>query len=61
MVTKNKSRIDAEFAQQITDECMSGDKERDHGRADDILCKLLTKLGFAETVKAYSEVGNWYA
>jgi len=37
------------------------DQEAAHGEADDILCELLTKLGYSEVVKAYEEVDKWYA
>jgi hypothetical protein len=38
-----------------------GDQEIDHGAADDILCKLLEKLGYEELIKTYNEIPKWYA
>jgi hypothetical protein len=38
-----------------------GDYEAAHSQADDILCKLLTDLGFADVVAEFDKVGKWYA
>ena len=42
-----------------------GDTERDHGRADDILCEYLRSLGADEVVDAWKAAqdrcGFWYA
>ncbi len=37
------------------------DIEVEHSDADDILCTLLTDLGYADVVKEYQEVNKWYA
>lgn len=37
------------------------DIEEGHGRADDILCELLTTLGYADVVAAWQKVDKWYA
>ena len=37
------------------------DPEIAHEKADEILCEILLDLGFVEIVKAYSEIGKWYA
>lgn len=29
--------------------------------SDDILCELLTRLGYEEVVKEYNKVPKWYA
>jgi len=39
----------------------SDDIECAHGDADDVLCKLLTYLGYKEVVEAYEEVDKFYA
>lgn len=37
------------------------DKERRHVYEDDILCELLTELGYEELVKQYESTDKWYA
>ena len=37
------------------------DYEIAHSRADDILCDVLTKLGYEDLVDVYNQVGKWYA
>lgn len=37
------------------------DYEAAHIRADDILCILLTELGYGDVVDKYEYVGKWYA
>ncbi|WP_181181954.1 MULTISPECIES: hypothetical protein [unclassified Mesorhizobium] len=39
----------------------SGDTEGAHSQADQVLCDLLTELGFAEVVEEWQEVPKWYA
>lgn len=39
----------------------SGDTEMAHGDADDLLCKVLTQLGYGEGVKIFEEMDKWYA
>ena len=39
----------------------SGDPERAHGEADDVLCALLVSLGYNEVVTIYKLVPKWYA
>lgn len=38
----------------------ASDIEADHEDADDILCKLLSYLGYDEIVNLYMEVDKWY-
>ena len=38
-----------------------GDIEIAHGDADDILCELLSSLGYQDVVDEYIEVDKWYA
>lgn len=52
---------DKEIAAHIRSLCFSGDIERDHGKADNVLMDLLLELGYTETLKAYNEVDKWYA
>lgn len=39
----------------------SGDAEVMHGQADDMLCELLSALGYDDIVAAFKEVDKWYA
>lgn len=38
-----------------------GDTETAHARADDILCRLLTDLGYPEVVAEYEKIDKWFA
>lgn len=37
------------------------DTENAHGDADDILCELLTTLGYEDVVAEWRKVKKWYA
>lgn len=39
----------------------SGDTEAAHGDADDVLCALLTALGYGDVVSEWERVDKWYA
>ena len=44
------------------EECQSNrDTEKAHGDADDVLCELLTELGYDDVVSEYHKVKKWYA
>lgn len=38
-----------------------GDPELEHSRADELLCEMLTTLGYEQIVSAWHEVDKWYA
>lgn len=38
-----------------------GDTELSHILADDLMCQLLTELGYAEGVRIFIEAYKWYA
>lgn len=38
-----------------------GDTESNHAQADDILCEILTDLGYGDIVAEYDKIGKWYA
>jgi len=38
-----------------------GDPEIAHVNADEVLCELLTSLGFTDVVKEFKKVPKWYA
>lgn len=52
--------LDAVGAAEIENRAMHGDKEEDHGEADEILVEILKNIGFTKTVEAYAKVGKWY-
>ena len=37
------------------------DREVAHIDADDVLCQLLTSLGYKDVVTAYHNISKWYA
>jgi len=39
----------------------SDDNEISHGTADDILCKILTKMGYKKIVTIFNKLEKWYA
>jgi hypothetical protein len=51
-----------EQAIQKLKECQaSGDTEAAHCDADDVLCELLTSLGYADVVAEWQNIYKWYA
>ena len=38
-----------------------GDPEIAHVNADEVLCELLTSLGFSDVVEEFKKVPKWYA
>lgn len=50
----------AEFAERMKN-CDSSDTEVAHGDADDLMCELLTSLGYGMGVLAFKEMDKWYA
>ena len=61
--TKNINQKKArEAAIRQLQECQNNrDIEQAHYDADDILCDLLTSLGFADVVAEYEKVDKWFA
>ena len=42
-------------------ECQdSCDTERAHREADEVLCELLTSLGYEDVVKEYEQIEKWF-
>jgi hypothetical protein len=39
----------------------SGDTEAAHGDADEVLCKLLSALGYQDVVAEWEKIDKWYA
>lgn len=43
-------------------ECQKNrDIEAAHSDADDVLCKLLSSLGYADVIEQWEKVDKWYA
>lgn len=38
-----------------------GDAESDHAKADDLMCKVLTELGYVDGVRVFETMKRWYA
>lgn len=47
--------------EKLKAEQTSGDYEITHSNADQVLCDLLTALGYADVVAEWEKVGKWYA
>ncbi len=50
-----------EAIRKLKEEQTNGDTEIAHVNADDILCNLLSELGFEDVVTEYAKVRKWYA
>lgn len=44
----------------MDEKCFSGDSERDHIYADNILCEFLESLGYNALVNKFVSVEKWY-
>jgi hypothetical protein len=65
MGTKEENRINAlkEQLKQIAayqQQSTWTDIEADHCNADDILCEILTELGYEEIVEMFESIEKWY-
>jgi hypothetical protein len=49
-----------EYIQKLN-EANEHDTEKAHVMADEILCELLTRLGFEDVVNLYNNIDKWYA
>ena len=45
----------------LQQEQQNGDLESAHGTADQVLCDLLTELGYGDVVAEYDKIEKWYA
>jgi len=46
--------------QEIRDDA-AGDIESDHGEADNLMCEVLSSLGYDEGVQIYRRLEKWYS
>ncbi len=57
----NNDLLGANAIKKLQKEQRHDDTEDAHLNADDILCKLLRKLGFASVVDEYHKIYKWYS
>jgi hypothetical protein len=50
-----------EFYHKMLEIADNLDKEAKHTEADDLLCAVLTELGYGAGVKVFHEMEKWYA
>lgn len=50
-----------EAIRKLEECCLNEDVEVAHHDADDVLCDLLTPLGYADVVGVWGLVDKWYA
>lgn len=58
---KKKTDIIKEAVEKMKECVNNGDTEVAHLDADNILCDVLTQLGYKELVDLYDKVKKWYA
>lgn len=58
---KKKADIIKEAVEKMKECVNNGDTEVAHIDADNILCDVLTQLGYKELVDLYEKVKKWYA
>lgn len=54
-------RISEPYIERLKTEQNNYDTEYAHSAADNILCDLLTELGYGDVVKEYNKIEKWYA
>ncbi len=50
-----------EFLEEMRSLSYEYDTEHEHLLADELMCKILESLGYAEGVKVFREMTKWYA
>lgn len=50
-----------EKMKELSDEEGFMDSEYVHGNMDDLMCEVLTSLGYGEGVKVFKDTLKWYA
>jgi len=58
---QTKKQIKQEILAKLSNEIDNDDYEQAHGKADDLLCELLIKLGHQDIVDVYNKINKWYA
>lgn len=54
-------RVENEAVKRLKERQKNGDPEAAHAAADQVLCDMLTDLGYEAVVKQYARVKKWYA
>lgn len=60
-LTKKQLEFKEEIKLELKQQQENTDYEIAHSNADEILCKLLGKLGCQDVVDEFVKVGRWYA
>lgn len=50
-----------EFKKAMEDWAKSGDIERRHFAMDELMCEVLSSLGYREGIKIYNDTEAWYS
>ena len=59
--SRHYTRVDESLGRRMAELEAMDDAELAHIRADDLLCDLLEKLGFAKTVAGFRAMGKYYS
>lgn len=60
-MTDEQKRIVEDIKFKLIEQTNIGDTEISHSNADDLLCELLSVLGFNDIVEIYKKINKWYA
>jgi hypothetical protein len=61
MTKQQTAKLTAKAVDALKAQQLGFDPEGEHAHADDILCELLTALGYTEVVAEYKKIRKWYA
>ena len=56
---EEKEKLIEKYIGFLDTRCFTTNTETNHGKADDILCELLSDLGYYDVVKKYNDVDKW--
>lgn len=57
----DKDWLPESFAKKMVEACAHHYEEQDHVAADDLMCQLLTVLGYADAVQIFDDTPKWYS
>ena len=57
----DKDWLPESFAKKMVEACAHHYEEEDHVAADDLMCQLLTVLGYADAVQVFDDTPKWYS
>ena len=55
------TREEKELLALMMEETDTGEPERDHYNADELLCDILISLGYDEVIEEYKKITRWYS